>query len=163
MKIVVFSRHVFSFKKVSFWSPKWRQNGSPERPRMGPVTEPCRKTLVRNDCVLIAFFRCQKNAKNTKKTWFWEPHFSPFSPLWAYFFELFFDTGFREAPGAPREAPGTPPGPLRDRFFNDFGLIFWGIFGTYFSSRLLFFKTFFDYSNKFPDGYSTQARDRNTD
>ena len=35
---------------------------------MGPVTEPCRKTLVRNMCVLIAFFDCQKNVKIKKKT-----------------------------------------------------------------------------------------------
>ena len=160
MKIVVFLRHVFSFKKVPFWSPEWRQNGGPERPRMGPVTEPCRKTLVRNNCVLIAFFQCQKNAKNRKKRAFWEAHFSPFSRVFSLFSGLFFDTGFREAPGAPREAPGTPP---RDRFFNDFGSIFGSIFGTYFSWRLLFFVTFSVNFDRFPDGCSTQARDRNTD
>ena len=87
-------------------------------------------------------------------------HFRDFCRFFSGFFSTQGSGRLRERPGRPQ---GPAPGPPRDRFFNDFGSIFGSIFGTCFSWRLLFFVIFFVNFDRFPDGYSTQARNRNTD
>ena len=109
---------------------------------MGPVTEPCRKTLVRNDCVLIAFFRCQKNAKNKKNDNFGSPIFRHFRHFGHTFSSFFLTLGS----GRLRERPGRPQGPPRDPS----GTVFSTILGQFFEAFLArIFRQGFCFSNHF--------------
>ena len=83
---------------------------------MAPVTEPCRKTIVRNNCVLVAFFFIAKKIAKNKKN---DDFGSPFDAYGCSCFYFFFDVFSRLA------ADPHPRG-LETRFgaiFVDFGVI----------------------------------------
>ena len=109
---------------------------------MGPVTEPYRKTHVRNNCVLIAVFQCQKNAKNKKNDKFGSPMFRNFRDF-SHTFSSFFST---QGSGRLRERPGRPQGPPRDPS----GTVFSTILGQFFEAFLArIFRQGFCFSNHF--------------
>ena len=97
--------------------PRASQNGSGDR------------TLSKNNrsqkLYSYSVFTLPKKCKNQKKTSILGyPFFVRFATLFALFSHLSrnrMPLGPWEAPGAPREAPRTAPGPLRDRFFDEFG------------------------------------------